>query len=209
MAIKCNICNKELDAFSGGRCKICRSLVCKNCMASGGTDQKNGIICITCYEKQKAEKDTPQKSSNDETTSNAAPGLDRKRVSLFIIGCFTLLCVFLYIIISPYLITQNALNVITYGPDEKLPEAKQDLANISGSYVIEQLKELALNGNRNTAIRAVYALGAQPNPEAVLILKELQLSDSCPEYLQSVIVEALLENSRLYDTIPAKSAVEE
>ena len=203
MAIKCNICNKELDAFSGGRCRVCRSLVCKDCIASGGTDQKNGIICISCYEKQQKEKNPQKNTGKEKTPATGTATLNRRSISIMIIASFTLLCIFIYIIVAPYITTSNALRIVEFGPDAKLQAAKEDLASVSGSYVIAQLKELAVNGKRNTAIRAVYALGAQPNPEAVLILKELQLSDSCPEYLKSVIIEALMENSRLYGTLPA------
>lgn len=201
MAINCKICNKELDAFSGGRCKICRELVCSECISSGSTEKKSGIICKNCSAPQnKAEKRTESSESKDEIQeSTSIYGISR--VSLLIFGCFTLLCIFIYLVTTPYLTTRNALQIVEFGPEEKLEKAKDDLASETGSYVLDELEDMVKNGKRNTAIRAVQALGAQPNPKAVLILKQLQLSDDCPEYLKSVIIEALLDNERRYKNI--------
>ncbi len=198
MPINCNICNKELDAFSGGRCKICRALICKDCIASGSTEKKSGIICSRCAkEREKANKVETVKPQEQENKPQLAK-INSRSIAFIIIGCFTILCIFIYIITIPYITAHNALKIIEFGPNNKLQSAKMDLANNTGSYVIEELEDMALRGKPHTAIRAIYALGAQPDPRAVLILKQLQLSPECPEYLQSVIIEALLENERLY-----------
>ncbi len=201
MAIKCSVCNKELDAFSGGRCKICRSLVCQNCIASGSSEKKNGIICKSCYERTHAKKEQSTTANNNDTyIALPLKTFSRRYIIMLIITCFAILALFSYIIIAPYIISRNALQIVEFGPNDKLETAKNDLADISGSYVISQLKDMALTGKMNTAIRAIKTLGAQPNPEAVLILRQLQDSEDCPEYLKSVIIEALLENDRLYNT---------
>ena len=93
------------------------------------------------------------------------------------------------------------MKVIEFGPDKDLQKAKEKLSLVTGTYVLDQLEDLAINGKQNTAIRAVSALGAQPSPRAILILKKLQLSDDTPEYLNSIIIEALLENERLYKPV--------
>ena len=202
MAIKCNICEKELDAFSGGRCKICRSLICPDCMASGGTDTKIGIVCKNCFNEQNSNKNEERNIKNPPESQDAEQIIpDRKRIAGIIIGCFTLLCIFIYLITAPYFTTKKALNIVEFGPSKELQEAKDELAKLSGSYVLKRLEEMATKGNRDTAIRAVYTLGAQPNPKAVLILRQLQASNDCPPYLKSVIVEALLENERLYKAV--------
>ncbi len=201
MAISCNICNKELDAFSGGRCKICRSLVCSDCMASGSTDQKAGIICKNCATESKQSAQSQSGSDPIETETTAPQPYNSKRIPIIIIGSFTLLCIFIYLLTIPYITTQNAIKVIEFGPDKDLQEAKEKLSLVTGTYVLDQLEDLAINGKQNTAIRAVSALGAQPSPRAILILKKLQLSDDTPEYLNSIIIEALLENERLYKPV--------
>ncbi len=202
MAIKCNVCNKELDAFSGGRCKICRALVCQDCIASGSSEKKNGIVCKNCYERLHAKKEQPEQAGNKEIiVTLPTRTFSKGYIITLIISCFAILSLFSYIIIAPYIISRNAMQIVEFGPNEKLEKAKSDLANISGSYVLTQLKDMALKGKMNTAIRAVKTLGAQPNPEAVLFLRQLQDSDDCPEYLKSVIIEALLENDRLYKTV--------
>ena len=199
MSIKCNICEKELDAFSGGRCKICRALICPNCMASGGTDKKNGIICKNCLKEQNELKNENKPQNNTPESQEVEESIpDKKRIAGIIIGCFTLLCIFIYLITAPYFTTNKALNIVEFGPSKELQKAKDDLAKLSGSYVLKRLEDMAINGKRDTAIRAVYTLGAQPNPKAVLILRQLQASSDCPIYLKSVIIEALLENERLY-----------
>ena len=47
MAITCRICNKELDAGSGGRCRKCHQLVCQKCV-SAQTASDGGLLCINC-----------------------------------------------------------------------------------------------------------------------------------------------------------------
>ena len=199
MSLNCNICNKELDAFSGGRCKICRNLVCKDCVANGGAQKKDGIICIKCAEEQY--KASLPKKKEEQPPPTAEPVIKpRKSTTAFIvITAFTLLMLFIYIIAIPYIKARNALQIIEFGPEEKMLEAKNSLTEESGSYILDELEDMANNGRKNTAIRAVQTLGAQPGTRSILILKELQLNPETPEYLQSVIIEALLEHERLYE----------
>ncbi len=190
MALACKICDKELDAFSGGRCRKCRQLVCSSCTAQGSATEADGLLCKECAaDEQKHEKIQPVDSQPDFEVKKAPLWLWILVLAIIVGGLA-------YVIITPYIETREAMNAIRNGNEEEYFKALDILANMGGSYALNTLREYIDQDDEPIRSRALRAIGALPGNDPVIYLKKLQTSKNTPNYLKSVIIEALLEHER-------------
>lgn len=193
MAINCKVCNKELDAFSGGRCRKCRQLVCSDCVADGGIGQKEGILCKSCATNFTDETATPLVVAEKVSRSPLinTPYWIISLVAVIMLGVFSL------IVIYPYLQAREALNEIEYG-DGDLKKTKDLLAKSGNNYLLKELVKLSEEGSAKAQERAVRSMGAIKGQKTKLELTKMSVSPKTAPFLQSVITEALLEHERRY-----------
>lgn len=189
MGLACKICHCELDAFSGGRCRKCRQLVCANCTAEGASDNAEGLLCKECYnaeQEHEVQKPVPAAAQH----GSQAPAWVWILSLIIIVGSVA------YVIITPYLSTQKALQAIRTGNDQQYMQALDTLSNMGGQYALESLIEYVKKSPEPVRSRALRAIGAIPGNDSLTLLKKMQTSNKTPKYLQSVIIEALLEHDR-------------
>ncbi|MFH0911461.1 MAG: hypothetical protein V1918_08170 [Planctomycetota bacterium] len=68
MAVVCKICRRELIALESGRCRQCRRLVCRACLAESRTPER-GALCRECRERAQRSLAPP----GEESGANSQP----------------------------------------------------------------------------------------------------------------------------------------
>lgn len=189
MGLQCKVCATELDAFSGGRCRHCRQLVCAACIAQGAASAPGGLLCKDCASHQAAiEKDAP---------AVPAPVIRRRyRAPTWVWGMVaaTLAGVFLLIVVKPYVDDSAAVGMVLSGTDEEYQRALDHLAAAGGSRALALLTETLPDSNGEKRNRVIRAIGAIPGGRALTTLTDLRDSPKTPSSSQIVIYEAILEH---------------
>lgn len=197
MAINCKLCNKELDAFSGGRCRQCRQLVCEDCLAEGKPGQNTGLLCKACAalkpEPQVVEETKPEPSG---AKSRALP------MWIWAAVCAVLLGVFVYIILMPYLNSDLAIKLVVAGDKDQYQEGLDILTQDGGGYALGKLEEIATKSREPARSRAMRAIGAVGSSDTPIILRKLRRSPQTPAYMQAVIDEAFMIYHRRHEKLP-------
>ncbi|GHT04506.1 hypothetical protein FACS1894139_06770 [Planctomycetales bacterium] len=208
MAIACKICNQELDAFSGGRCRKCRQLVCSDCTASGGATNAKGLLCKSCAAGEAALTARPElPAAGAPTPANAAPAASaasaaaprRKLPPLSTVAALFLAALFLFgaIALYPRVEIWYNLRVLINGDDAAAAAAQEKLARRGGNYVFEHLCaiiELTPEPARSRAVRALGKIADARAADARDYLQSL-MPDASPEF-RAGLIEALRDQER-------------
>lgn len=192
MAINCKICGRELDVFSGGRCRKCRSLVCRDCTASGGASSSQGLLCKNCAAAEAAlAGENPAPAARAETGAGfQAPAW------LWVALPAAAALIFAVLVGWPWVTAQLCLRALRQGEPPEAEAAAEKLSRISGGYVVRELCALAEREAAPLRARAIRALGKIPQLEARDFLLRLREAPSTPAELRSLLVEALREQER-------------
>ncbi|GHV22939.1 hypothetical protein AGMMS49959_14680 [Planctomycetales bacterium] len=211
MAIACKICSQELDAFSGGRCRKCRQLVCSDCTASGGATNAKGLLCKSCAAGEAALTARPElPAAGAPTPANAAPAASaasaasaaaprRKLPPLSTVAALFLAALFLFgaIALYPRVEIWYNLRVLINGDDAAAAAAQEKLARRGGNYVFEHLCaiiELTPEPARSRAVRALGKIADARAADARDYLQSL-MPDASPEF-RAGLIEALRDQER-------------
>lgn len=197
MAITCKICHKELDVFSGGRCRKCRQLVCGDCTATGGASSSEGLLCRECAQAEAVlDGASAPAAGADAAAPQAAGPRWRPPLWLWIAGpLFAALAAAAFVGL-PWLNAWRHLRTLRQGDDKAAAAAAAALGEAGTPEIAQALKEIVVKEGEPARARAVRALGMMPTAPARAFLRELQGSADTPAPLRSLIVEALREQER-------------
>lgn len=194
MAITCKVCSAELDAFSGGRCRQCRQLVCGACIAEGSPSAPGGLLCKDCAAHQvELPKELPPQMQI--ARRRYIPAWGWALIAVVVLGAFT------YVVVRPYLHARRMISQVVYGDEEEYFKALDELAISGGGYALGMLERLAKGASQPTRLRATRAIGAIPGKGSLTVLDQLRVSPKTPKEQQSVIFEAYLEHQRRHQPV--------
>lgn len=197
MAITCKVCAAELDAFSGGRCRQCRQLVCGACIAEGSPNSPGGLLCKDCAAHQvELPKELPPQMQI--SGRRYIPAWGWALIAVVVLGAFT------YVVVRPYLHARQMISQVVYGDEDEYFKALEELSVAGGSYALGMLERLAKNASDPARSRATRAIGAIPGKRSLTVLDQLRASPKTPPAQQSVIFEAYLEHQRRHQ--PAENS---
>lgn len=188
MGLQCKICNTELDAFSGGRCRHCRQLVCSECIAQGAPNSPGGLLCKDCASHQ---------IEQPQGLPPVVIARRRFRVPAWTWGLFAtvLAGVFLLIVVKPYIDDSAMVDVVIRGTDEEYFAVLDELAKRGGNHALELLTDYVKTTADPVRARAARALGALPGDKPLQRLQQLRDAPDTPASLKSILYEAVLEHT--------------
>lgn len=189
MAITCKVCHTELDAFSGGRCRQCRQLVCLKCVAEGEPNSPGGLLCTDCAAHQAK---LPAEATLPEAT------VIRRRFTLpawtWSLALALLAGTFLYVVVKPYIEESMAVELVIKGTDAEFHQGLDDLSRSGGRFALGKLEEYAKKAGEPVRTRALRGIGALPGDKPVETLNKMRTDPKTPAEVLPLIFEALLEH---------------
>lgn len=211
MAIQCKLCEAELSALEGVRCRKCRQLICKPCLADEQPNPEQGMICRRCYAEEASGTfiDVPPDTEATQASPTSETGATEPGNALILpiwawagVGLI-LAAVFAAIVLAPGWELERLRGDLISAHRETARRAGQELVKLGGSQALTILQTEARKGN----LYAIEALGVFGDPAARTILMELEKRESLNEILRLAIEEALRRRDRLYpdetNAIPA------
>lgn len=208
MGLNCKICKKELDAFSGGRCRHCRQLVCEDCIAHGTANATGGLLCKDCESHQ-----VEATVATGPSTPVAPPPVIRRviRTPAWVWGVIAAVMAgaFLFVVIKPYVDDSEMVGRVINGTDEEYSTALDDLAQSGGRHALNLLQNYALTTRDPIRARAIRAIGALPGEAPLRTLQEIYDAPNTRRDMRSLIYEALLEHVFRHPAPPSTNAPED
>lgn len=198
MSINCKVCSKELDVFSGGRCRKCRQLVCKTCTAVGGATSVKGMLCKNCAKTE---------AQIAQAHGLPAPGFSAPSSSIFgKVPRWAWLSILLIVVVIfsltigvPYVKARLHLHFLrTSQSEEKIAAAMEYLGTTGSNYIVRELQYSI--EKPEVPERALRTLGKIPTPAVREYLQKLKTAATTSPQLRSIIIEALREQERKMNT---------
>lgn len=197
MALRCKICNAELDVFAAGRCKQCRQLVCDRCVQSH--EPGGGLLCVECAAHAPVDPPSPPPPSGVHAP---AAGTETRNLLLqtwaVVAYAMILTALFLLIFIFPWWQSNRLLQRIQFGTQDEAEYAIQHMRDLRGRIPLTRLRAIVETEVEPARTRAIRALGVLPEPDSLQYLRDLQAQTTPDDPLQMVISESIFDHLQRY-----------
>lgn len=208
MAIFCRICETEIEALHGVRCRKCRQLVCKDCVESKWDE---GVICKDCVRQDAAREsgiaaapeplplppspDAPEQPGGQGQPETPAAGVKRNPLMVpvwawAVVG-LALGILFLVIVYTPR-IKLDRLEAALHSRNPAVAEkAGRELSAMGGQRAYEIILAALESEREGTRIMAIHALGYWSGSEATELLESLAYNMTRSDDIRSAATLAL------------------